>query len=268
MNEEKILVSVCMCTRNRADIMLTAIKCILDQTYKNIELIIVDDASTDNTEEICNILAKQDSRIKYIRLEEHDFIRARNIAFANASGDYISLMDSDDLCAPDKIEQQVRFFEENPNIDLVGSRMMFGETTPNLSIPKTQFTWKHEYAKDQLEHINENISMLFLFASIMIRKSILDKVFPNKIYFYPELKNGGEDQIFLYILYMNGCRFGNCETSIYLYNYLTYEDSISASVGKHFDKNNFIFKYIHNKPLKEKLDVCNQLYTKYKNQCL
>ena len=60
------LVSVCMCTRNRAYRMLPAIKCILDQTYKNFEFIIIDDCSTDETETVVNQLQKQDNRIKYI----------------------------------------------------------------------------------------------------------------------------------------------------------------------------------------------------------
>ena len=72
----------------------------------------------------------------------------------------------------------------------------------------------------------------------MIRKSTLDRIFPNKIYFYPELKNGGEDQIFLYTLYLNGAKFANISSATYLYNYLEYDDAISSTIGKHFDTEN------------------------------
>ena len=102
-----------MCTRNRAYRMLPAIKCILDQTYKNFEFIIIDDCSTDETEEVVKQLQKQDNRIKYIKLNEHDFIYARNLAFLSATGEYIALIDSDDKCSPNKLYEQVKFLDEN-----------------------------------------------------------------------------------------------------------------------------------------------------------
>ena len=201
------LVSVCMCTRNRAYRMLPAIKCILDQTYKNFEFIIIDDCSTDETETVVNQLQKQDNRIKYIKLNEHDFIYARNLAFLSASGEYIALIDSDDKCSPNKLEEQIKFLDEHPDIDVVGCKIQFGAKTSNLSIPKTFNSWKDEYFKNELENNNENISMLLHFPSIMIRKETIHRIFKNNMYFYPELKNGGEDQMFLYSLYINNAKF-------------------------------------------------------------
>ena len=253
-------VSVCMCTRNRATLMLGAIKSILTQTYKNIELIIVDDASTDNTEEVINNLSKTWSNIKYIKLREHNFINARNTAFDNATGDYIALIDSDDMCSPNKIEEQVKFFEEHPELDVVGCKIKFGKKTSNLSIPKSLQLWANNYFQNEIKL--ENISMLLHFPAIMFKRELLDR-FDNHIYFYPELSNGGEDQIFLYTLYMKGAKFGNCTGGTYLYNYLEYGDAISATAGKHFDENNFIFKYIHGKPFADKMNIVNELYNKY-----
>lgn len=252
-----------MCTRNRAYEMLPAIKCILDQTYKNFEFIIVDDCSTDETKNIIQELQKQDDRIKYIKLAKHNFIYARNLAFLSASGEYIALIDSDDKCSPNKIYEQVKFLNENDDVDVVGCKAKFGDKTPNLSIPKTLMSWNDDYFKNELENNNENISMLFLFASIMIRKKTMNSIFKNNIYFYPELENGGEDQMFLYSLYINNAKFANISNATYLYNYLKYDDSISASVGKHFNENNFIFKYIHNKPLSDRIEITKKLYMKY-----
>ena len=257
------LVSVCMCTRNRAYRMLPAIKCILDQTYKNFEFIIIDDCSTDETETVVNQLQKQDNRIKYIKLNEHDFIYARNLAFLSATGEYIALIDSDDKCSPNKLEEQIKFLDEHPDIDVVGCKIQFGAKTSNLSIPKTFNTWKDEYFKNELENNNENISMLLHFPSIMIRKETIHRIFKNNMYFYPELKNGGEDQMFLYSLYINNAKFANISNATYLYNYLEYDDSISSSIGKHFNENNFIFKYIHNKPLSDRIEITRKLYMKY-----
>lgn len=261
--KETPLVSVCMCTRNRAIRMLPSIKCILDQTYKNFEFIIINDASTDNTEEILNDIEQTDNRVRHVTLKNHDFIEARNTAFREAKGKYICLIDSDDKCSPNKIEEQVKILENNNNIDVIGCKIKFGKKTSHFSIPNSHFNWDNDFFKSQLTEKNENISMLLHFPSIMIRHDILDKVFSNKIYFYPELKNGGEDQIFLYTLYINGAKFGNINTAVYLYNYLEYDDAISASIGKHFDNDNFIFKFIHNKPFADKIKIVSDLYNKY-----
>lgn len=258
MNISKV--SVCMCTRNRAILMLPAIKSVLTQTYDNIEFIIVDDCSTDNTKQIIDELKQQYDNIKYIRLDNHDFINARNTAFRHATGDYIALIDSDDLCSPNKIEEQVKYLKENPDIDVVGCKIKFGKKTSNLSIPKSTIEWDNDYLQNEIK--SENISMLLHFPAIMFRREVLKK-FTNDLYFYPELVNGGEDQIFLYTLFLKGAKFGNCTSCTYLYNYLEYDDAISATAGKHFDESNFIFKYIHGKPFDDKMKIVNELFDKY-----
>ena len=123
-------------------------------------------------------------RIKYIKLNEHDFIYARNLAFLSATGEYIALIDSDDKCSPNKLEEQIKFLDEHPDIDVVGCKIQFGAKTSNLSIPKTFNSWKDEYFKNELENNNENISMLLHFPSIMIRKETIHRIFKNNMYFY------------------------------------------------------------------------------------
>lgn len=256
--------TVCMCTRNRDKRMLPAIKCIVDQTFEDFSFKIINDASTDNTELVLQQCSAQDMRINAYHLSKHNFITARNMMLVNANSEYIAIMDSDDLCSPDRFEEQVKFLDEHPDIDVVGCKIKFGKKASNYSIPKTEFDWTHEYFDEQIKK-GENISMLVTFATVMIRKSTLDRIFKNNIYFYPELENGGEDQVFLYTLYLNGAKFANISKPTYLYNYLDDENSISATVGKHFDESNFIFKYIHNKPINERLLKVKELYDKYEN---
>ncbi len=76
-------VTVCMCTYNRSMLMLRSIKCIIDQDFKDLELLIINDGSTDNTEEVLLQLEKQDSRIRHIT-KNHDFISTRTTAFKEA----------------------------------------------------------------------------------------------------------------------------------------------------------------------------------------
>ncbi len=80
------------------------VKSITAQTYKNIEVVIVDDGSSDGTFEMCQRLADEDSRIKLIRNDHCGVSRARNAGLDNSAGDYIMSVDSDDIIAPDMIE--------------------------------------------------------------------------------------------------------------------------------------------------------------------
>jgi glycosyltransferase involved in cell wall biosynthesis len=236
----------------------------LDQTFTHYDFNIINDASEDETEKVLKQCASQDSRIKVFNKSTHDFINARNMMFLNATSEYVAIIDSDDLCSPDKLAEQVKFLDEHPDIDVVGCKIKFGKKASQYRIPHTQNDWTHEYFEKQIEQ-GENISMLIHFPSIMVRKSTIDRIFKKGIYFYPEMKNGGEDQIFLYTLYLNGAKFANISKPTYLYNYLEFDDSVSGTIGKHFDENNFIFKHIHNKPLEYRLQKVKELYDKYEN---
>ncbi len=101
------LVSVVIPTYNRAYCIERAINSILNQTWKNLEVIIVDDASTDNTEQV--IRGMSDERIRYIRYEENRGANhARNVGIENARGNYIAFNDSDDEWLPQKLEKQMK----------------------------------------------------------------------------------------------------------------------------------------------------------------
>ena len=108
------LVSVIMPTYNCGKFIEETIKSVANQTYKNWELIIVDDCSKDNTEEIVNRYVERDSRIKYHRLETNQGAAvARTKAMKMARGSYMAFLDSDDLWKNDKLEKQINFMEEN-----------------------------------------------------------------------------------------------------------------------------------------------------------
>jgi len=104
------LVSVILPTYNRALLLPRAIKSVLNQTYKNFELIIIDDNSTDNTKKIVD--GFKDKRIKYIRYKVNKGAAAsRNTGIKLAKGEYIAFQDSDDEWLPEKLEKQMKVFE-------------------------------------------------------------------------------------------------------------------------------------------------------------
>ncbi len=107
-------VSVIIPTYNRADLLPRAIDSVLNQTYRDLELIIVDDGSTDNTKEIVEKYQKKDERIKYL-WEENSGGPARpyNLALKQCQGEFIAFLDSDDVWLPEKLERQINFIEKN-----------------------------------------------------------------------------------------------------------------------------------------------------------
>ena len=115
------LVSVIIPTYNRGWLILDSINSVLNQTYKNIELIVVDDCSTDDTEK--TVKSIDDSRIKYIKLEKNSgACVARNKGIEISRGEFIAFNDSDDLWITTKLEKQLCFLK-NYNADIVICKM-------------------------------------------------------------------------------------------------------------------------------------------------
>jgi glycosyltransferase involved in cell wall biosynthesis len=108
------LVSVVIPTYNRCDFLNNAILSVLEQTYQNIEIIVVDDGSTDNT---AMMLKKFEKKIIYIKKKNGGLGSARNTGMKYSKGKYVALMDSDDSCDPNRISFQVTYLEcENKSI--------------------------------------------------------------------------------------------------------------------------------------------------------
>ena len=106
------LVSIIMPSWNTGRFIAESIDCVLAQTYKNWELLIVDDCSTDNTDEV--IAGYKDDKIKYFKNEKNSGAAlTRNRAMREAQGEWIAFLDSDDLWTPEKLEHQIKFMNDN-----------------------------------------------------------------------------------------------------------------------------------------------------------
>lgn len=106
------LVSIIMPSYNTENFIVDTINSVLKQTYKNWELIIVDDCSTDNTMDILKQF--NDDRIKICKNEKNSGAAiSRNKALREAKGKWVAFLDSDDLWYPDKLEKQIKFMEDN-----------------------------------------------------------------------------------------------------------------------------------------------------------
>jgi glycosyltransferase involved in cell wall biosynthesis len=195
-------VSVIIPTYNRETYISQAIESVIDQTYKDIEIIVVDDGSTDGTFQ--KIQPYEDS-IHYIYTENGGPSHARNVGLKNATGDYIAFLDSDDLYYPDKIELQVEFLERFQEIAMVCTEfsgfddegywdechlkkyhgpayknMSYGEiysesyTLDSLGMESTRWRGKKAYIGNVFDTYLNNI--IISTNTIMFRKGVLDSV--------------------------------------------------------------------------------------------
>ncbi len=169
-----IKISVIIPTYNRENLISNSIKSILNQTYKNFEVIIVDDGSTDNTKD--KVYKIGDERIRYIRLDTNKGgSNARNIGIQNSVGKYVSFQDSDDYFYPDKLEKQLKnIIKRNSDLDFCKIKVTFNSSYiffyPNERQEKKIF---------EGNIFNELISRgnFISTQSILVKKKFIEKFF-------------------------------------------------------------------------------------------
>ncbi|CAI3654987.1 glycosyltransferase family 2 protein [Clostridium neonatale] len=129
------MVSVIMAVYNGEKYIQEAIESVFNQTYKDIELVVVDDGSTDNTRKI----VEKYEDVIYRYQENKGQGSARNLGIEVSKGEYLAFLDSDDLYAPDKIEKQLKILLENNNIDVVYNDLkVVDENLKYLNILKSE----------------------------------------------------------------------------------------------------------------------------------
>lgn len=120
------MISIVIPAYNAADTILNSLKSVFSQTYKDWEVILIDDGSKDNTLAVLNsffeTLSENDlAKIKLIKQINYGVSKARNVGLQAASGDWIALLDSDDSWMANKLERQMEILQKNPNIDFLGA---------------------------------------------------------------------------------------------------------------------------------------------------
>jgi len=130
------LVSVVIATYNMATYLPLAVRSALAQTYRNIEVLIIDDGSTDATaESVAPFLA--DARVRFRKQANGGQAVAKNRGIRESTGEYVAFLDADDLWAPDKLEAQIPLFAASPAVGVVysGFACIDGEGAPLASVP-------------------------------------------------------------------------------------------------------------------------------------
>ena len=163
-------VSVIIPTYNRAKYIAETIDSVLKQTFSDFEIIVVNDGSTDNTEE--TIKEQFEDKVIYLYKPNGGPASARNMGISVAKGEYIAFLESDDLWFPEKLEIQTRFMDANPEIGLTGSRaLMFKESA--IGELEDQALLVHKDTPTLKCLLQDNRLLLL---TVMVRKTCLDDI--------------------------------------------------------------------------------------------
>ncbi len=159
------MISILLCTYNRAKLLPNAIRSVINQTEQNWELIIIDDGSNDNTYNIVKQFLRHDPRIVYFYHNNQGLAKARNKGLAIASGDVICFVDSDDELAPDHLKKRLHYMKKYPSVDFIHGGM-------KLIGPKE----KHYVADMTNPGKKIHLSKCHIGGTFFFRKKILNKV--------------------------------------------------------------------------------------------
>jgi glycosyltransferase involved in cell wall biosynthesis len=210
-------VSVIVPTFNRAHLVCQAIDSVLAQTYREFEIVVVDDGSTDNTREV---VSRYGECIRYIFQQNAGLSAARNTGIRASTGELLAFLDDDDTMSPTKLALQVAYLDERPDVGAVycGWQVVSADGTTVLG--EVRPTRKGEILKDLLLE-----AYLFPPVAIMIRRECIDRVG-----LFDETLPTCEDDDLWYRIAKAGYRFGCIEQPLCQYR------TTPGSLGKDFGK--------------------------------
>ncbi len=166
-----ITVSIVIPAYNASQYLAETIESVLDQTFTDFELLVVNDGSTDNTAEIVSNYNHQDNRVKLLSQKNQGVSIARNTGIQRAKGEYIAFLDSDDKWLPNKLALHVEHFQKNPNLGISFGRVEFissdGKSTNSFSSSRL-----FKIAPEHLYYEN----LIVTPSNVVIRRNIFDSV--------------------------------------------------------------------------------------------
>ena len=158
-------VSVVIATYNRGRLLKETIESVLNQTFQDFELIVVDDGSTDDTEEL---LKSYGDHLRFLRQENRGPSAARNLGVSHARASWISIQDSDDICAPDHLETLYSFAEKKPDVGMVFANGAYlGDPTGKTIIPQEK--------SKRLANNGVQLTDLFTTSIVRLQAALLSK---------------------------------------------------------------------------------------------
>lgn len=255
----KNCVSIIIPCYNASKFVTDCLESLYKQTYKNIEIIAIDDGSIDNTLEILKHHAEKDARLKVISQQNQGVSRTRNRGIALATGEFIMFVDADDYIGETYVMDLVNFMLKD-NYDLITTGLTLCDEDGNI-LKRVQYSNKSQelYFSSIFETVVNKLYFSYCYKTLYKRKFILD----SKVLFNTKLKIG-EDFLFLFSLLEKSSRTAFFPSADYFYR--QNEESVThltniESLLKYVDDNIFIFNYISNYSESNYL-IPNRLLTK------
>ena len=238
VNKTMPLVSVVMPVYNVEQYIEQAVWSVIDQTYGNFELIIVDDESPDDSIELIKN-RYHDVRIKIIRQKNRGLAGARNTGIRHAKGDYIALLDSDDFWQADKLEKQIAIMQSNPQCGVTFSASLFvdeaGKSLDRLQAPKKKANYqaKDIFCRNPIGNGSAPIIRKSIFDQIaFVDNGKTDEGVPYLQYFDETLRQSEDVECWTRIALQTGTQFEYIDEP--LTNYRLNNNGLSADVNAQF----------------------------------
>ena len=169
------LVSVIIPTYNRSRLLGRAIASVLNQTFQDFEIVVVDDASSDDTLDVLNELSLQDSRIKVIKLDTNQGAqRARNEGIKACVGMYVAFLDSDDEWLPDKLTKQLTIFKRDNRVGVVYGAF-YWKNSGHDELKKQKPRFKGNIYRDALIHWIADTNTLMVKKDVLFQSGLWDE---------------------------------------------------------------------------------------------
>ncbi len=169
------MVSVLLPCRNAANTLDAAIASIATQTHTNWELLLIDNASTDESPSIAKQCAAKDDRIRLIEEPTVGIAHALNTGLAQANGSYIARMDADDLSHPQRLEKQVAFLDSHPEVGVLGTRTLF-KTSVEQSLGMEAFVrWQNAILSPRDHYVKRFVDAPLAHPTVMFRRELADR---------------------------------------------------------------------------------------------
>ena len=230
--EDYGLVSVIIPVYNVEQYLKQCVDSVLSQTYQNIEIILVDDGSTDSSGVICDQYKNTDKRIRVIHQKNAGLSEARNQGFDSAIGDFVYFLDSDDWIQEEMLSSLMqRIHDADADIVFFDSKS-FEDSDKGYQIPQ-RYVRKHDYPTDNgvtvFEHMQANKEFHSAVPLMFIRKSFLDK---SNIRFYPGILY--EDMLFTFEVLTKAEKVAQCKEAFYQRRYRSHSITQSKVKEKNY----------------------------------
>ena len=254
------LISIVIPIYNASKYLEKCINSVINQTYKNLEIILVNDGSIDNSLDICNDFKDKDNRIKVISKKNEGVSKTRNIGIDKCKGKYLMFLDSDDYIDEIYVEKMYTYLTKN-NLSMVTSSMTLVDV--NYNVLKVS-SYKDKSDILQVKDIYKDIVNTSYFCPIWKNIIKISLIKDNSIYFDDSLKFG-EDLLFSFKIIQSCEKIGYLSFPGYFYVQnnasITHNNSFDF-VKKYVEDNKHVYSIL-NEYINDDVLITNRLFSKY-----